>query len=126
MEADQVLAHQRRAATFTDMRLIFRTKIADGGQYGVGSSFSQPAQRAGLDILRQIPEQVDILFLAPPPGDLRQNVEHLLRPQAAEGALAARFFLCKVQEEAGDLHHAVILVQHHQASRSHHGASLLQ
>jgi len=54
-------------------------------------------------------------------GEALQDVEHSFGAQAAEGTLSARLILGKGEEKAGDIDHAVGIVEHNQSARAHHG-----
>ncbi len=59
-------------------------------------------------------------------ADAIQDVEHPPRADAAERALAARLVLREAEEVAGDVDHAVRVVQHDQAAGAHDRADLGQ
>jgi hypothetical protein len=98
----------------------------DGGKHGVGGRLAQAAKRRGLDVLAQPLQLFDVAFLALAVDDALQNLQHAPRADAARRALAAALVHGEIQEEAGDIHHAVVFVHHDHAAGTHHGADLGQ
>ncbi|MBA7678162.1 hypothetical protein ES703_86434 [subsurface metagenome] len=108
------------------MLLVLVTEVSQGGQYRVGGRLSQSAERPRLYLPRQPFQAVDILHCSFAHSKFGQNFQHLFGAQPAERALAAGLPLREFQEVAGNLHHAVVLVEHDHAAGAHHGAGLLQ
>ena len=71
---------------------------------------------------RQAQELVDVSVLPRAPDDAVEDLEHALGALAAGRALAARFVLREVEEEPGDVDHAVVLVEDDHAAAAHDGA----
>ena len=124
--ADDALADRCPTVFVLDMLLVFLTEIADGSQYRVGRRLPQSAKRTRLNLLAHLQEQVNVLHLAPPVGDIVQDVQHLFRPQTAGNALTAGLVLGKGEEIAGDIDHAGLLVHDHHTPRPHNRARLSQ
>ena len=59
-------------------------------------------------------------------ADGLQDLPHLRDPFAAGGTLPARFILQEGEEEAGEIHHAVVFVHHDHAAGAHHRADFDQ
>mgnify|MGYP007014985595 CR=1 FL=1 len=57
-----------------------------------------------------------------PGNDSVQYFKHSARAYAAGRAFAAGFVNRELQEELGNVHHAVVLVHYYHAARAHHGA----
>ena len=133
--AHQVLARARRAAPLEDMRFVFVAEPAQGRQHRIGRGLPQATQAGDLDGLGQFRQahdaletnqRIDVLLLAPRPGDGVEDLQHAPRAFATGDALAAAFGLDELHEELGEVHHAGGLVQYHQAARAHDGAGALQ
>ena len=92
----------------------------------VGRGLAQAAEAAAADIIGERFQLFQIVAAAVALAEPLQNLQHALGADAAEGTLAAGFGLREFQEEARDIHHAVAVVEHHQAARSHDGAGLRQ
>ena len=76
--------------------------------------------------MRQFFQSLNIAFLTLAFGDALQDFQHALCANPAGGAFAAGFIRSKLQEEAGNVDHAVILIHDNQAARAHHGADCRQ
>ena len=69
-------------------------------------------------------EQIDVPLAPLARCDAFEDLEHPLRPDAAERALPAALVLREVQEEPRDVDHAGRVVHDDHAARSHDGARL--
>ena len=105
-----------------DVRLVFMAELLNGGKHRVGRGLAQAAQGRGLDVLRQVFQPLDIAVLALAFANAVEDFQHAARADAAGGALAAAFIHGEIQEEAGDVHHTVVLVHDDHAAGAHHGA----
>src|ERR1017187_2052123 len=124
------VAYQRRAAprraAAIEVGLILLAEVTQRGQHRVGRRLPEAAKAAPADVIGQGRERLQVV---PPPlarAEAFQNFQHSLGADAAEGAFAAGFRLGEFEEKARDIHHAIALVQHHQAARAHDGAGLRQ
>jgi hypothetical protein len=124
---DQRRAHARRGNRLSRICCdVFVAEVPDGGQHRVGRGLAESAKRRVLDHLAQFDEAVDVIHLAMAFADAVARIsQHSLGPHAAGHAFAARFFLDELQEEAGHVHHAGVLVHHDQAARTHDRAEFL-
>ncbi len=71
-----------------DMVFVFTLEIAQGRQYRIGRGIAQRAERALLNVLRQLLDE-PARPACPCLSLYLQDIQHLLCSQAAEGALAA-------------------------------------
>jgi len=106
-------------AFIPNMGFIFIPKIFNGGKDRFGTSLPQPAKGGIADRMADFDEQVDVFFLTFPLGNAGKDFKHLRGSQAAGAAFPAGFGLSKTEEEAGNFHHAVILIHDHHAARTH-------
>src|SRR5690606_1474036 len=101
---------------------VFGAEILQSGQNGVGRRLAKAAKRGRLDVLGERLQLVDVLHFALAFHNALQNLQHALGADTAGGTLAAAFIHGKVQEVAGDVHHAVVFIQHDHTAGAHHGA----
>ena len=123
--ADQRGAFAGRAFSL-QVRFVFVAEVLERGQHGIGCRLAQPADAARHDTARQLFELFQIPFAAVARADAIQDLQHPLRADAAERALAARLVLREAQEVAGDVDHAIGVVEHHQSAAAHDRADLDQ
>src|ERR1035437_8145705 len=109
---DERLALAGRAALLVDVRLVLVAEVADGGEHGVGGGAAQRAQRAVGDVVGKLLEQLDVAPAAVAADDAVQRLEHTLGAEAAGDALTARLLLREVEEEAREVDHAGLVVDH--------------
>ena len=93
---------------------------------GFGAVLPRPQRLPCLIILRQVLELVEVRRLALAGAQPVEDVQHPPRADPAERALAARLVLRELEEVAGDIDHAVGLVEHDQAAGAHDGPGLGQ
>ena len=122
---DQRLAPSRRAAA-GKVLFVFVAKIAERGEHRVGGRSPQAADASRLDRQGQLLQLFQVARLALAGADAVEDVEHPPGADAAERTLAARLVLGEAEEVAGDIDHAVAVVQHHQAAGAHDRADLGQ
>ena len=103
------------------MVVVLGAEVAQRGKDRVGRRLPQPAQGRNLDLRGQLLQHGDVLLLALALGDAGEDLEHPLRPDAAEGALPARLALDEGEEVAGHVHHAGGLVHDDHAAGAHDG-----
>ncbi len=123
---DDFPANQSRAPLVFDVLDVFIAEMSDGGKHWIGGRLAESAQRGRSDRVAQILEFGQILFLSQPLGNPDQYVIHLPRPDAAGHAFTAGFFLGEMKVVAGQIHHAVRLIQHDHPARTHGRAGLDQ
>ena len=121
---EQRRADGRRAAVVPDVVLVLLPEVADGAQDGVRGCLAEAAEGGVLDDGRHLLEELDVAFLAFSFGDVRQDLQHPLRPLPAGGALPAGLVLAEIHEEAGHVDGALVFVHDDEAARSHDGAQL--
>ncbi len=122
----QVLAHAGTAAVSSQVVFEFVTEVPHRGEHGIGGRLPQPAQRGVADHSAQFVQGVQILFRSLPSRELVQDAERLIESHAAGHTLAARLRVSKLDEIAGDVHHAVVVIHYDHAARAHNGAKLGQ
>ena len=116
---DQRRADARAAVLVANVLDVFVAEMADGREHGVGGRLPQAAQRRVLDHFAQLDQPLDVGFFALAFADAVEDFQHPLGAHAAGDALAARFFLDELQEEAGHVDHAAVLVHDDQAAGAH-------
>ncbi len=104
------------------MGLVFLPEITQRGQHGVGRGLAQPADAAGADGVGEILQRREVVRPAAALADAIQDIQHAAGAHAAQRAFAARLVLSEAEEIAGDIDHAVGIVQNHQTARPHDGA----
>ena len=108
------------------MGLVLVTEVTDRREHGVGGRLAEAAERGLADRLAEGHEALDVALLALTVADALHDLEHPLGADAARRALAAALFLRELEEEAGDVDHAGVLVHDDDAAGAHDGAELLQ
>jgi hypothetical protein len=107
----EVLTASCRAAFIVDVGFVFLTEPLDGAYYRIGRGLPKAAEgRTG----NRIPQAEKQLYISIPALSFHhafQNLQHPLGSFPAGDALAAGFFLGKVHEEPGDLHHVSLQKQ---------------
>ena len=121
---DQRRADARAAVLVADVLDVFLAEVADGGEHRVRGGLAQAAERRVLDHFAQVDQPLDVALFAPALADAVEDFQHPLGADAAGHALAARFLLDELEEEAGDVDHAAILVHDDQAAGAHDRAEL--
>ncbi len=119
---EQVLTHPGGAALVHHVGHILVPEILQGGEHRVGGRLAQGAQGGVLQVVAQLLDGVQVLQGAVAIGDLGEQVVEPLGADAAGRALAAALVHAELQEELGDVHHAVVLVHDDEAAGAHHGA----
>ncbi|MCK7527503.1 MAG: hypothetical protein MZV64_62805 [Ignavibacteriales bacterium] len=89
---------------------------------GFGAPWPSPHRRALHHFVAEQFEPVDISRRAFAVADLFEDVENAAGAHTAGRAFAAGFFLREFHEEAGDIHHAGLVVHDDQAAGAHHRA----
>jgi hypothetical protein len=108
-----------------DVILELLAEVADVTEHRVGGRLAQPAERGVLDGLAQLQQLLDVAFPPFTVADAGDDLEHALGAHPAGSALAAALLLCELQEEAGHVDHAAVLVHDNEAAGAHDGAQLL-
>ena len=120
---EQRLADARRAVLVADVRLVLVAEVAEGGQHRVGRGGAQRAERGLLHHHRPAPPAVSMSPSRPRPWQMSVRMSSIcLEPFAAGRALAAGLVFQEVEEVAGDVHHAGVLVHDDHAAGAHHRA----
>src|SRR5450830_1580179 len=108
-----------------DVRLVLPAEVLEGGEHRVRGGLAQAAQRVVPHQGGQVLQLLEIPLLALALGDADEDLQHPLGAHPAERAFPTGLALGEVQEEAGHIHHARGLVEHHQPARAHDGARLV-
>ena len=103
------------------MRNIFLSEIPQRGEYGIGSRLSKRAERAGLQMIAQLFQPVQIFHLCLSFCNLFQDFQHTPCSDPAGCAFPAGFVYCELQEKLCDIHHTGVLVHNDQTAGAHHG-----
>ena len=106
-------------AFFVNMHEIFVTEILECGEYRIRRGLAQTAKRRVSYRESNTFEIVEIFTTRPSFRNVGENPEHLGESFPAGRALAARFGRGKTDKVPGYVHHAVFLVHHHHAARTH-------
>ena len=93
---------------------------------GLGAVWPRPQRAVSLMVSPRSIEALDVALLALAAADALEDLEHPLGADAAGRALAAGLVLREVEEEAGHVDHAGVLVHDDHAAGAHDGAELLQ
>ncbi len=112
----EVAAHPGGAALLHHVGHVLVPEILQGGQHRVGGGLAQGAQGGVLQVVAQLLDGVQVLQGALAVGNLAQQVVQPLGADAAGDALAAGLVHAELQEELGDVHHAVVLVHDDEAA----------
>ena len=110
------------AVVVADVGLELVAEVADVAEHRVGRRLAEAAEGGVLDGLAEFDERLDVAFLALAVADAGDDLEHALGADAAGRALAAALLLGELQEEAGHVDHAAVLVHDDEAARAHDGA----
>ena len=116
---DQRRADARAAVLVADVLDVLVAEVADRREHRVGCRLPQAAQRGVLDHFAQLDQPLDVGLFALALADAVEDLQHPLGAHAAGDALAARFLLDELQEEAGHVDHAAVLVHDDQAAGAH-------
>jgi hypothetical protein len=84
---DQCLTYSGRAPLPEDVGFEFFPKVRKGGQHRIRTGLSERTEAGALDQATDSFQPFEIFQRAHPPGNLCQNLEHLLAADAAWGAL---------------------------------------
>ena len=120
--ADQGAADLGRALLLVNVRFVFGAEMLQRAHHRVRRALSQTAQRRGVNLLAQQFQPFDVAVLAFAVADALQDFQHALGAHAAGRALAAGLVLGEFHEEAGDVHHAGLVVHDDQTAGTHHRA----
>ena len=85
---------------------------------GLAAVWPRPQSAVSLMVLPRSIERLDVAFLALAVADAGDDLEHALGAHPAGRALAAGLVLDEVQEEAGHVDHAAVVVHDDAARRS--------
>src|SRR5262249_1923805 len=102
--------------TALQMCLVILPEIAQGGQHGIRRSFSEPAEAACADLMREAFQFGKILGLALTRAQPVEDIEHAPGANATERTFPTGLVLSELKEVAGDIDHARRVVQHDQAA----------
>ena len=122
----QVLTDAGAAALGLDVVLEFVVEVAQRGEDRIRRSLAEPAQRRVADHPGEFVQLGEVLLAAFALGDARQRAQRLVEADPARRALAARLGAGELDEVAGDVDHAIVVVHHHHAARAHDRAELAE
>jgi len=121
---EQSLADAGGALLVNDMSYILIAEVTDGGKNGVGSSLTKAAQSVFLDICSQLFQLVQIFQSALALSDAVKDLIHTTGTDTAGSTLTAGLINGELEEELGDIDHAVVLVHDDETTGTDHGADL--
>jgi hypothetical protein len=96
--------------------LILRTKVPKRGEDWIGCGFSEAAEAAGSDLRREAFELDEMFWATVTGAEAIQEIQHAPSANAAKGAFPAGLLLGEAQEVAGNINHAIGVIEHHQAA----------
>ena len=105
------------------MRHVFVPEVVHRGENGVRGSLPQCAQGGVPDDAREVLEFREVLLGAFAFGYPVEYLQQAFVSDATRGALAAGLLDGEFEIEFGHRDHAVVLVHHYHAARTHHGTA---
>jgi hypothetical protein len=105
-----------------EMRLVFVSKILHCRKDRIGGRTPQATDAPRGDHFSQFTKLVEVPALSLAGADPIHDLEHPFCADTAECALAAGLILSEPEKVAGDIDHAVGLIEHNKAATPHDGA----
>ncbi len=102
------------------MPLELVPEMTDRRRYRPGSRIPQRADGIAFYLPLDIPQQVDITFLAFARLDILQDLLHPAGAFPAGAALSAAFMPVKTGQSERIAHHTLVLVQYNESTGAHH------
>src|SRR5712691_10553692 len=119
-------ADTRGTAPSHDVLVDLVAEVSDDGPDGGGDDLAETADRGEHYRLRQLVDEGQVLATPSAAGHVREDVDHLGRPDPAGDALPARLVLEELHRVQRHVEHAGAFGADDDGSRSQHGARLAQ
>ena len=119
---EELRAYAGGAALVLHVRDVLIPEILHRGEHGVRRGLAESAHCVLLDVMAEILHLVEVFERAVALDDLGEHLIQTAGADPARRALSAALVDREVEEEAGDVDHAVVLVHNYKSAGAHHGA----